>query len=819
MSYPKPKVALEKAIGDALRDPDMQGFVREANLKEASLKEWLVARDEEIWNAMGSEIEAYNKIDNDLEMARSSIQKHLMTSLDDAIKRSRKFDSYIFGRAARLGVMLAILFLRRFFLSEELPFLRATAAALSFIVFLSTAIYLGEWFTGESLTKFWLFSRLPGIEFISDSNVFQNSKQVGFVALALRALLLLRNRYSSRMRNRLQVNYRINELERELRDARNKIEADLLVRGVLPALRSIVNNNLVVSFETKLPAMEARGLGEIHDSLFEVSTEPRKKLLRIFETMEGGSIGVAGPRGAGKTTVMRSFCDERAWQLNGRTVLSIMTPAPAQYEARDFILHLFSVVCRRVCELRGVNVDQIIWTNNGGDFRGTGFIDTLRRPSLIIGGIGIYAVVVGFTIGLLKWTTSTNSNRQLSSIQSFFDALGITGGPLVAIGVLCIILGTVPALMFRSGASRRRVLERLRGPLIDFFSLVNGAKDELLTQSLRWLRSIKFQQSYTSGWSGALKFPIGIEGALKSDASLSERPMSLPEIVYAFRMVLRSAAKEYRVIIGIDELDKIHPDSAAEHFLNDIKVIFGIEGVHYLLSVSENVLASFERRGIPVRNAFDSCFDEIVQIGYLSLSGANSLLRRRVIGMPYPFICFCYCLSGGLPRDLIRSCRNLLMTSQSEVGLTEIGPLSRVILQNDLRKKLEAAETAAAEIALPIEISKFIAELSVMKDALPAINLKTAKSLTKHVGVKVTKTSAVRELYDKLNRLRGEVGVYAQYVGRLSAFFERSTLDSSDFIGDDADRFFNEMVSIRQAFAEGSLDAKFLADEISNISH
>ena len=45
--------------------------------------------------------------------------------------------------------------------------------------------------------------------------------------------------------------------------------------------------------------------------------------------------------------------------------------------------------------------------------------------------------------------------------------------------------------------------------------------------------------------------------------------------------------------------------------------------------------------------------------------------RRSEIGTPHPFLFLCYCISGGLPRDLIRVCRNLIIDSSS--GQTVIG--------------------------------------------------------------------------------------------------------------------------------------------------
>jgi hypothetical protein len=81
--------------------------------------------------------------------------------------------------------------------------------------------------------------------------------------------------------------------------------------------------------------------------------------------------------------------------------------------------------------------------------------------------------------------------------------------------------------------------------------------------------------------------------------------------------------------------------------LNDIKAIFGIDRCFFLVSVSEDAIASFERRGMPFRDAFDSAFDEIIAVHPLDFRDATRLLRRRVIGSSLPFEALSYCLSGG----------------------------------------------------------------------------------------------------------------------------------------------------------------------------
>jgi hypothetical protein len=116
------------------------------------------------------------------------------------------------------------------------------------------------------------------------------------------------------------------------------------------------------------------------------------------------------------------------------------------------------------------------------------------------------------------------------------------------------------------------------------------------------------------------------------------------------------------VFIGVDELDKIGSPEQAERFLNEIKGIFGVPHVYFMISVSDDALMAFERRGIPLRDAFDSSFDEIVRVGLLDYAESRRLLFRRVIGLSEPYVALCHAMSGGLARDLIRAARQVTRT-------------------------------------------------------------------------------------------------------------------------------------------------------------
>ena len=118
-------------------------------------------------------------------------------------------------------------------------------------------------------------------------------------------------------------------------------------------------------------------------------------------------------------------------------------------------------------------------------------------------------------------------------------------------------------------------------------------------------------------------------------------------------------------MIGIDEIDKMDPDSA-KRFLNDIKAIFGMLDCLYLVSVSDEALQIYEQRILLGRTAFDSAFDEIARVHPLDFESCRHLLRGRIAGFPDSMIAFCEVMSGGVPRDMIRAARASLMPAFEE---------------------------------------------------------------------------------------------------------------------------------------------------------
>ena len=206
-----------------------------------------------------------------------------------------------------------------------------------------------------------------------------------------------------------------------------------------------------------------------------VVTEAMTQIRATAQNVHSGSMGISGPRGVGKSTILQFFGADAATG-NSRD-LRLVVSAPVDYEPREFIIHLFSQLCKAV-------------PHDLND----------RSP--------------------------------------------------------------------------------------------------IATETRRHLEQLRYLRTYTTNWSASLTPRSWLNLAGSYAKQRAEQPVTLPELVDTFRGYSARVAswqqsahgREGRVVIGIDEVDKIRDSDRAEAFLNDIKAIFGVPGCLYLVSLSEDAM-------------------------------------------------------------------------------------------------------------------------------------------------------------------------------------------------------------------------------------
>lgn len=456
----------------------------------------------------------------------------------------------------------------------------------------------------------------------------------------------------------------------ELDEARDRLMSAVGQEEFLAQARTFINTARQDQFSHTYSVANISGLSEIYDSTYQVPTHVADELSSLLERLDGASIGIAGPRGSGKSTLIRGYCEDGGsaqddgdaqddadgiWNaffsnINGPSFpsgdLRCMVSAPVDYAARDFVLHLFAVFCRSV--IRRYDPGQLRPSPTPAATMALRIINCI--PTLLS---GIVSWIIRYWIPaviLIHWQQPISDALRIRQVWVFYAG--------IAVAVLGIVrLAWAPARIVRQ--ARRRASSETEG-----YALATQAKEHL--------RKVRYLQTSASGWSGTLSL-AKTSGQYSRGHSQSEQPFSYPEIVDEFRRFAREVGADVhrhgeRVFIGIDELDKIGSPEQAERFLNEIKGIFGIPHMYFMVSVSDDALTAFERRGLPLRDAFDSSFDEIIHVGPLSYEESRRLLYRRVIGLTEPYVALCHCLAGGLARELLRAARQVTRVGVAVTG-------------------------------------------------------------------------------------------------------------------------------------------------------
>jgi hypothetical protein len=445
--------------------------------------------------------------------------------------------------------------------------------------------------------------------------------------------------------------------------ARRDWLATLARDGVMPLLRG----RLPVGHDHQnlsLPTIDPSRLTGIRRSDQFVATEAARRTEYHLRELESASIGVSGPRGAGKSTLMQRFCAPDAATADDD--LLVLVPAPTSYDPREFLIHLFAEVCRRI-------------TGEAADADGPPGTEPARGKERAQRTGAAFAVVAGVLtgVGAILWDPLTALGQSWSSHPQLL--VGVAGAAVAVAGIGW-------ALVLSGRAARRH--ERRTGTAE--------------AAAVRHLRTLHYQLTVLRTRTNQLTLPAGLQLADARQVQHTEQMLTYPELVARFRALLDLVALERRplggrVVIGIDELDKLGSAEEAERFLNDLKVVFGIQGCHFLVAVSEDALTAFGRHVLDVRTAFDSAFDKVVAVPPLDLEQAGSLLELRGVWLPGPYLWLCQVLSGGLPRDLLRAVMSLA-TAKALRDVSELGPLAQELITEDANAVLSAQSRYAATL-------------------------------------------------------------------------------------------------------------------------
>ena len=329
---------------------------------------------------------------------------------------------------------------------------------------------------------------------------------------------------------------------------------------------------------------------------------------RLAEILDsnGGAFGLSGARGAGKSWLMMHAID-RARDDRGSSDLGGLGhwyPSPSEDDPHAFLASLTDSFANEI--------DR--WYRRGD-------VTGLLRAHAI--RLTVLATVAGLVLATIATTV-------LGAAASLVVAAGI------AAAVLC-------------GVAASRLLY-LRSPLRRERALAEEAR--LVRERARY--SATRREASEIGLEGGRG--LLARGRRSRERELVERPATLSSLVNDFRALAQEAGDVAgRVVIAIDELDKMEDGDAVRRLLRGIKGIFEVPHVHFLVSVSDEAARSLALGALEDRNEFNSSFYTVVEVQPARPTDLAELLERRSHGAVGRDVAIALSvLAGGNPREVVR---------------------------------------------------------------------------------------------------------------------------------------------------------------------
>jgi hypothetical protein len=327
-------------------------------------------------------------------------------------------------------------------------------------------------------------------------------------------------------------------------------------------------------------------------------------------TGTGGCYGLYGSRGAGKTWLMRMVIE----QANEKKGMGLWFPCPSEYDASAFLATLSDNLANAV-ERRFVR--NRFWT----------VARRLRPLLLVVISVPIVVAVIAYVVHGLR--SSAPPGTVFSAIPVWLW--------LVVAGAIALLVALYAAQVAWESLPKGRLV------------LAASALRDRIRYTARLRLGSDIEVSGGTGITGRLR--------RSSERELDERPATIASLVFDFRNLAELIVKTLKrpLVIGIDELDKIERPEAVLKLLRDIKGVFEITGVHFLVSVSAEAAAALRLGPLQTtgRNEFNSSFYTVIELPPLDLPDTVELLSARTGITAYRGQLLCL-LGAGNFREIVR---------------------------------------------------------------------------------------------------------------------------------------------------------------------
>jgi hypothetical protein len=511
----------------------------------------------------------------------------------------------------------------------------------------------------------------------------------------------------------------------EVSYGRDGDDRDTALERARSALRAEVVEQLRRAIEGRIDSAYALELSidakaDLASKAFGLRAEGVSRLNAACEHMsEGGSIGIVGPSGIGKTRLLEHFCSSSETGHDPQ-VLRTVVQAGTPYDPLDFLKHLLAQLCHEV--LRGSTTQEersdrprppaqcradrarVRWSRLGAvlAWGGTtsmliGVLDVRTGPVLFA---GTGCLILAATIS----RTGARASAGDSAVTVVMARLLRKGGeqlPLIGVGVILIAasqLGSRVDLRVAVGAIAVAIASAMRGPprmLLRFLKAYPsratvGYPPDLADEARELLARLEHDTTTTLGEASDHSVTLGKRLVLRSGAAstgvrkLTQAAWTLAEAHSRLNLFVCGDAKDMEIWIGID-LQRMEPEKS-QAFLEDIGPVLRLKrpGCHVLISV----LGDGDRVRAVVR-----CCDRVIPLNRLCFEETRGVLCRDDVGLSLPFAALCHVLSGGVPSHLVSHARTL--QSQSSDRVQRISDVARALVAPDLKCLAEHVHASA----------------------------------------------------------------------------------------------------------------------------
>lgn len=501
------------------------------------------------------------------------------------------------------------------------------------------------------------------------------------------------------------------------------------------ALRSHVRKQLHLAIERRTEYAYALNLSvdattDLANQAFALRAEVIARLRSTCTSMvDGGSVGIVGPSGIGKTRLINHFCGSNAHDNEPR-VLSTVVPVGAPCSALDFVKYVAECLCREVLagsakEYASSSYGQppSRWYEQRAKIRWSRFGAVLScggASLILIGALGIRPdplLIAGATCLILAAAISrTGANARASD-----SALRVTvarllrrgGGQLPLIGVAMgliaasqfgtsvdplVVIGAISLAIASVMRGPPKVLRRLtRSPNSAAGSLA-GYPSGLAANARAVLDQLEHNRTIVTAETRLRDGRVGRRVALRLGKSLmiSEKFTAtawttLPDAVRRLSQFVSVDAKDLDIWIGID-LKRMEPERSLS-FLEEIDDVLRLKRERCFVLVS--VLGDRTCESVLRKRC-----DHVVALEPLDFADTRGLLGHDGVGLSMPFAALCHVLSGGVPTTVVEHAQALVGSKPTEAD-GRMSDMARALVTPHLQRHADEVHARALSDANP----------------------------------------------------------------------------------------------------------------------